>query len=213
LVILHQDIDFTMEYRLVRLCRSTISQAFLSHCGSVKASGPPAMAPPQNVTRFGADEREHPMRGLMMVLVVASAGLAAPALAQTTPDTENGRYTFSTVPDGLMRLDTRTGQVSLCSKQDAGWACNMVPDERAALDNEIARLQRENGAMKKDMLARNLPLPGGVSGAPPSAQNRELNLKVPLPSDAEVDRVMSAFEKMWRRLVDIVQRTPGGDKI
>ncbi len=202
-----------IEYRLARLCRSAISQAFLSHCGSVKASALPAMAPPQNVTRFGAEEREHPMRGLMMVLVVATAGITAPALAQTTPDTENGRYTFSTVPDGLMRLDTRTGQVSLCAKQDAGWACNMVPDERAALDNEIARLQRENGAMKKDMLARNLPLPSGVSGAPPSAQQRELSVKVPLPSDAEVDRVMSAFEKMWRRLVDIVQRSPGGDKI
>ena len=153
------------------------------------------------------------MRSFIVVLIAASAAFSAPALAQTTPDTENGRYTFSAVPDGLMRLDTRTGQVSLCAKKDAGWSCNTVPDERAALENEIARLQRENGAMKKDMLARNLPLPGGVSGAPPSAQNRELNLKVPLPSDAEIDRVMSAFEKMWRRLVDMVQKTPGSDRI
>jgi hypothetical protein len=153
------------------------------------------------------------MRSLIVVLVAAAAGLGAPAQAQTTPDAENGRYTFSAVPDGLMRLDTRSGQVSLCAKKEAGWACNTVPDERSALENEIARLQRENGAMKKDMLARNLPLPGGVSGAPPSAQQRELNLKVPMPSDAEIDRVMSAFEKMWRRLVDIVQRSPNGDKI
>ena len=75
----------------------------------------------------------------------------------------------------MLRLDTRTGAVSLCAKQAAGWACNAVPDERAALENEIARLQRENGALKKDMLARNLPLPGGVSGAPQRAQQRELN--------------------------------------
>ena len=46
-----------------------------------------------------------------------------------------------------------------------------------------------------------------------SAAQRELNLKVPLPSDAEIDRVMSAFEKMWRRIVDMVQKTPGSDKI
>jgi hypothetical protein len=153
------------------------------------------------------------MRSFIVMLVAATAGLSVPALAQTTPDSENGRYSFSAVTDGLMRLDTRTGQVSLCAKQASGWACTTVPDERSALETEIARLQRENGAMKKDMLARNLPLPGGVSGAPPSAQQRELNLKVPLPSDAEVDRVMSAFEKMWRRLVDIVQKSPGGDKI
>ena len=153
------------------------------------------------------------MRSLIIVLVATTACLAGVAQAQTTPDSENGRYSFSQVADGMLRLDTRSGQVSLCAKQAAGWACNAVPDERNALENEIARLQRENGALKKDMLARNLPLPGGVTGAPQTAQQRELQLKVPLPSDAEIDRVMSAFEKMWRRLVDMVQKTPGSDRI
>ena len=144
--------------------------------------------------------------------VLALVAFASIAHAQPTPDSENGRYTFGQVPDGALRLDTRTGQVSLCAKKEPGWACNTVPDERAALENEIARLQRENGALKKDMLARGLPLPGGVASVPPERQ-RELNLKVPLPSDAEIDRVMSAFEKMWRRLIDMVQKTPNSDKI
>ncbi|TMJ00463.1 MAG: hypothetical protein E6G97_19035 [Alphaproteobacteria bacterium] len=146
------------------------------------------------------------------LLVLALLALAPPAQAQTPPDSENGRYTFSQVPDGMVRLDTRTGAVSLCARKEAGWACNTVPDERLALENEIARLQRENGALKKDMLARGLPLPGGVASAP-SPQQRELNLKVPLPSDAEIDRVMSALEKMWRRLQEMVQKAPGSDKI
>ena len=155
------------------------------------------------------------MRRLIAVLALAFAAGGPTALAQTAmPDSENGRYTFNQVADGLLRLDTRTGQVSLCAKKDAGFACNTVPDERSALENEIARLQRENGALKKDMLARNLPLPGGVAGAPPAEQQqRELNLKVPLPSDAEIDRAMSAFEKMWRRLVDMVQKSPNSDRI
>jgi hypothetical protein len=153
------------------------------------------------------------MRSFVIVAVAAFAAFVVAAYAQTTPDSENGRYSFSSVPDGVLRLDTRTGAVSLCARQAAGWACNAVPDERAALENEIARLQRENGALKKDMLARNLPLPGGVSGAPQSAQQRELQLKVPLPSDAEIDRMMSAFGKMWRRLVDMMQKTPGSDRI
>ena len=147
-------------------------------------------------------------------LLVSAFVLVAPAAyAQTAPDTENGRYSFSAVTDGMMRLDTRTGDVSICAKKDAGWACSTVPDERAALENEIARLQRENGTMKKDMLARGLPLPSGVAGGVPAGQQRELNLKVPLPSDAEIDRVMSAFEKMWKRLVDMATKTPGSDKI
>jgi hypothetical protein len=36
---------------------------------------------------------------------------------------------------------------------------------------------------------------------------------VPLPSDAEIDRVMSAFEKMWRRLQEMVQKSPNGGRI
>jgi hypothetical protein len=153
------------------------------------------------------------MRILSVVLVSTVAALAPAAQAQNAPDTENGRYSFSQVADGMLRLDTRTGQVSLCAKQASGWACSTVPDERAALENEIARLQRENGALKKDMIARGLPLPGGVASAPSAEKQRELQLKVPLPSDAEIDRVMSAFEKMWRRLIDMVQKTPGSDRI
>ena len=154
------------------------------------------------------------MRRVIVLLVAACAGFAPVAHAQTPPDSENGRYTFSAVPDGMLRLDTRTGAVSLCARKDVSWACTAVPDERQALESEIARLQRENGALKKDMLARGLPLPGGVASAPSAEKQRELNLKVPLPSDAEIDRVMSAFEKMWRRLIDMVQKTPGGsDKI
>ena len=149
-------------------------------------------------------------RSVLALAVLAA--LAPAAFAQPAPDSENGRYTFSQMPDGMLRLDTRTGAVSICARKDTGWACNTVPDERQALDNEVARLQRENGALKKDMLARGLPLPGGVASAPSTSQ-RELNLKVPLPSDAEIDRVMSAFEKMWRRLQDMVQKTPGSDKI
>jgi len=149
-----------------------------------------------------------------ILMLVAFAALAVSAQAQTAPDSENGRFTFSQVPDGTLRLDTRTGAVSLCAKQAAGWSCAAVPDERAALESEIARLQRENGALKKEMIARGLALPNTVTGLPAAPGDpRELQLKVPLPSDAEIDRVMSAFERMWRRLVDMVQKTPPGDKI
>jgi hypothetical protein len=172
------------------------------------------MAPPQTGDQLGGNE---PWRAFMrrtIVALIAFTALALPAHAQTAPDSENGRYTFSQVADGMLRLDTRTGSVSLCAKKDAGWSCTTVPDERTALESEIARLQRENGLLKKDMVARGLPLPNAVTGLPATpGDQRELQLKVPLPSDAEIDRVMSVFEKMWRRLVEMVQKTPSGDKI
>ena len=64
---------------------------------------------------------------------------------RTAPRTsENGRYTFNRVDDGYLRLDTRTGQVSICSRRAVGWSCHPMPDERTALENEIARLQDDN---------------------------------------------------------------------
>jgi septal ring factor EnvC (AmiA/AmiB activator) len=83
------------------------------------------------------------------VIVVFSAT----ALAQATPDSENGRYTFAPTADGVLRLDTRTGSLASCHNRIAGWSCYAVPDERAALDAEIGKLQRENSQLK-DTLAR-----------------------------------------------------------
>ena len=101
--------------------------------------------------------------------------------------------------DEPKRSRRRTGQVSQCSRNDVGWACKLVPDERSVLETEIARLQGENATLKKELLARGLPVPGvpGPSGATPG----EPELK--LPSDAEVDKVISFLEKVWRRLIEM----------
>jgi hypothetical protein len=136
-------------------------------------------------------------------LMVAVVALAAPALAQgNPPDGEDSRYTFNRADDGYLRLDGRTGQVSICSRRTVGWACQLVPDERSALEAEIARLQGENVALKKDLLARNLPLPGAVKPDPPAPKPDEPRLQ--LPSDADLNKVVTFIEKVWRRLVDMI---------
>lgn len=146
------------------------------------------------------------MKRLAAWTLASTLVLAAPALAQNAPpDSDNGRYSFSSVSDGMLRLDSRTGQVSLCSKREAGWACQIVPDERAALETEIGRLQSENAALKKEMIARGIPLPAGMSKPESATKSDELSLK--LPSDADLERVMSFFEKAWRRLMQVIQST------
>jgi hypothetical protein len=139
------------------------------------------------------------MRASAIALTMSLAALVAASAQTAMPDSENGRYSFNPVADGVLRLDTRTGQVSQCSRSDAGWTCKAVPDERSSLEAEIARLQGENATLKKELLARGLPLPGVPS--PPAARPSEPELK--LPSDAEVDKVMSFLEKIWRRLVEM----------
>jgi hypothetical protein len=142
---------------------------------------------------------EQLMRLFAFALTVSLAALAAASAQTATPDSENGRYSFNPVAEGVLRLDTRTGQVSQCSRSDAGWVCKAVPDERSALETEIARLQGENATLKKELLARGLPVPGVPS--PPAAKPGDPELK--LPSDAEVDKVISFLEKVWRRLIEM----------
>lgn len=96
------------------------------------------------------------MSGRLRLSMLAGAAvclLAAPpfAFAQTTPDSENGRYTFTPSADGVLRLDTRTGSIASCHNRIAGWSCYAVPDERAALDAEIGTLARENKQLKESL--------------------------------------------------------------
>jgi hypothetical protein len=137
---------------------------------------------------------------IVLALTLAGALIGPPAHAQTT-ETEDNRYQFNRVEDGYLRLDLKSGQVSLCSRRPVGWACQAVADDRAAYDGEIARLQAENAALKKAMLDRGLALPGGVTSDAPAARGDQ-DLK--LPSHADIDRMVSAVEKVWRRLVEML---------
>jgi hypothetical protein len=143
------------------------------------------------------------------------AGIGA-AAAGSMPDTENGRYALAPVADGVIRLDTRTGAVSTCSNTGTGWACYAVPDERAALDAEIGRLQADNEKLKTELAAREptvagkieepLPKADSLKKAEPKVADGERKIEIPLPSDRDMDRVMSFLEQAWRRLVDIANR-------
>lgn len=140
--------------------------------------------------------------------------------AQSAPDSENGRYSMTPIPEGVLRLDTRTGTVSTCSRNGAGWACYAVPDERTALDAEIGRLQAEVEKLKGQIAAgptvsgkidEALPKSDPLKKAEPQAREPkvaegERRIEIPLPSDQDVDRVMSFLEKAWRRLIDMANR-------
>src|ERR1700748_290463 len=138
------------------------------------------------------------------------------AIAESMPDSENGRYTLSPVADGIIRLDTRTGSVSTCNNSGSGWACYAVPDERAALDTEIGRLRANNKSLKAQLAAREptvtgktdepLPKADSLKPAEPKVADGERKIEIPLPSDRDMDRVMSFIEQAWRRLVDMANR-------
>jgi hypothetical protein len=139
-------------------------------------------------------------------VLLASALLMTPTLAQErppagVPGADDGRYVFNRVQDGFLRLDTRSGQVSNCNRENAGWTCRAAPDERTALESEIARLQAENGALKKELIARGAPLPNGMKADPGAPKGVP---EARTPKDSELDRVMTYMERIWRRLVEMM---------
>ncbi|UFZ02998.1 hypothetical protein LQG66_27655 [Bradyrhizobium ontarionense] len=173
---------------------------------------------------------------LVALLVLGGLCGEVSAAEDTAPDNDRGRYTMSTTPDGVVRLDTRTGAVSTCNNSaGSGWACYAVPDERAALDAEIGRLQAENEKLKGQLASRDQsisgkidePLPkdqalpksdqlkkpepkagdrtGEKPGEPKSADGTR-KLEIPLPSDQDMDRMMGFLEQAWRRLLDMAMR-------
>jgi hypothetical protein len=153
---------------------------------------------------------------LVLVTLVFCCGGIAGAGAAPMPDSENGRYALSAVADGVVRLDTRTGDVSTCSNTGTGWACYAVPVERAALDAEIGRLSDENEKLKAQLAEREATVTGKIDEPLPKADSLkkpepkvdegERKIEIPLPSDRDMDRVMSFLEQAWRRLVEMANR-------
>jgi len=152
----------------------------------------------------------------VILCLALGGGESAAVAAQSMPDTENGRYALSPVADGVLRLDTRTGTVSTCNNTGTGWACYAVPDERAALDVEIGRLQADNERLKAQLADREptvtgkidepLPKTDSLKKPEPKVAEGERKIEIPLPSDRDMDRMMSFLEQAWRRLVEMASR-------
>ncbi len=114
----------------------------------------------------------------LILALAAAAALSSVALAQSS-----SRFTFQPVDGGLMRLDGETGHVSFCTKSGDGYACRSVADDRAAMQEEIDRLKRENERLRQaDAKAQ-------AGGA------------FKLPSEEEIDKALGAFERMMRRMM------------
>jgi hypothetical protein len=126
-----------------------------------------------------------------MLLSLMLLSLATPALAQQPADsaaTENGRYSMTPVQDGFLRLDTRTGAVAMCRLVNGAPECRLAADERAALENEIGRLQAQNRDLR-------LKPPGPGDAGPPSS----------LPSEQDMDKALSFAERFMRRMMRIMR--------
>jgi hypothetical protein len=120
---------------------------------------------------------------LLLLLILASV----PAVA--VQPQQAGRYVFVPVEAGSLRLDTATGEVSLCTGAGAEAACRRVRDDArdatdstAAVDERLAALEARVEALETRSQADLL-----------------------LSDEESVDRVMLLAERMMRHFFGIVR--------
>ncbi len=139
------------------------------------------------------------MQTTRLAIALLLSFMAIPAWAQDNAATNPPlRYSFNRVDDGFLRLDNASGQVAFCSAHTVGWACQAVPEDRAALEKEITRLNEEVASLKSELAALREPPrpPADLAPAPKSDESRQLR--------EDIERARKAVENAWRRLVEML---------
>ncbi|MGE4373856.1 MAG: hypothetical protein AB7E29_13345 [Xanthobacter sp.] len=120
----------------------------------------------------------------------APSAATAPAPADAASPPADPRFSFSQTDDGTLRMDSKTGAVSLCAKGPEGFACKLLPDSQKVYEAELARLRKEIAALK-----------GEEKHAEDPDELDPNNLSGDLPPDpADVDAALDYAEKLFLRL-------------
>ena len=84
-------------------------------------------------------------KGIAMRLLTITAGLilvsATVGLAQ---DIAPGRFAIEPSVDGFIRLDTETGAVSHCYREDDVWRCDVLAEDRSAIADVAGEVRALN---------------------------------------------------------------------
>ena len=115
---------------------------------------------------------------------------------------ETDHYRLEKSANGYVRMDTRTGAMSICEERSGQLVCKMAADERAAYQDEIDRLDNSVKALD----ARVAKLENSLSA----------RLESQLPSEEDFNRTMGYMERFFRTFKDIVKdmdKEDGGAKL
>ena len=124
------------------------------------------------------------------MLLIAILSAYAPLAHAEEPAAKPGgdyRFQLERTESGVIRLDKQTGAMALCQETGGELVCRMGADERAAYDEDLARLEQRVEALEKTV---------GTAG--PAE-------KSVIPSDEELNRAFSFMENVMRRFMGLVQ--------
>ena len=126
------------------------------------------------------------MRRAFFLVPALLASATLPTMAE-----EAGRYTLEKSATGYVRMDTQTGEMSVCEERGGQLVCKLAADERAAFQDELDRLQSKVTGLEERLAA--------------VENNPVLNPQNLLPSEEEFQRSLGYMERFFRRFLDIVK--------
>jgi hypothetical protein len=91
-----------------------------------------------------------------VVLLLSINAHAQEAEARSGSAQTANRFQLERTDTGVVRLDTQTGAMTLCRDENGTLACRMQPDERAAYEDELDRLEKRVTALE-NVSARRRP--------------------------------------------------------
>jgi len=140
-------------------------------------------------------------------LAQAQQSPAAPSADESKPTAsapaQSERYMIAKSGNDILRVDRKTGAISVCRARGERWVCELVADDRAAYEAEIGYANKAADKLKKrvaDLEQRLAALeenPNAKSGAKePSLSDK---------AERELDRFMTFSEHAMRRFFGMVK--------
>ncbi len=121
-----------------------------------------------------------------LVIALAAGSLwsfAAPAQETTT-------YTLEKTDDGYVRMNNKTGEMSICQEKAGQLICKLAAEERTAYEEDIADLKTRVTKLEETVAS--------MGKIPPVVRDA-------LPSDEEFEKGLSYMEKFMRRFMGIAK--------
>ena len=127
---------------------------------------------------------------LAALLAFGTILVLSPASAQSQPPEEG--YSLQPATGDYLKIDRRTGDVSLCASRGGAWSCELIADDRKAYEDRIVELEAENERLAKRLAALD-------------ARERA----APLLDEDDERRLQEFFDlgdRMFRHFFDLVER-------
>jgi tetrahydromethanopterin S-methyltransferase subunit B len=125
------------------------------------------------------------------------------------------RYRLERTDNGFVRMDTRTGEMSVCEERWNELVCRLAADERTAVQAEIERLQTQMKALE----ARTAAVKALEDRVAALENSLAAKLEQSLPTEEDFNRTMGYMEKFFRSFMGIVKefeddktQAPGADR-